>query len=81
MTDYLLPHTYSIAVHVLPLWALEGASCLLVVREDMFCRVQKVKEILTHALNARRMVGKGKILLLLLPIQSIKGKRYSLSFA
>lgn len=58
-----------------------GASCLLVVREDALYRVQKVKEILTHAWEARRMVGKGKILLLLLPIQSIKGRRYSLQFA
>lgn len=77
MTDYLLPHTYSTAVYVLPLWALQGASCLLAVREDTLYRVQKVKEILTHTSDARRMVGKGKILLLLLPIQSIKGKRYS----
>lgn len=75
MTDYLPPHAYSLAVHVPPSWALEGASCLLAVREDMLYRVQNVKEILTHALNARRMVGKGKILLLLLQIQSIKGER------
>lgn len=40
-----------------------------------------MKEKLTHALNAGRVVGKGKILLLLLSIQSIKGKRYSFSFA
>lgn len=59
MTDYLLPHTHSIAAHALPLWALEEELAAFQLKGEDMRKNAKRKDILTHFPNCHKGITKG----------------------